>query len=514
MSVNVKQFDAKGDGVTNDTAAVARALAAIPNGGVVYFPSGVYNISFSGTNALAIPANVTLQGESKRTTELLFAPQNNSFKNIFGTVSVGVTFLNLRMRVNWVNYGADIIFMTMNSNLVVDNCIVDGGVTDNGTKQVYNAYFLNTPMTAATITDITVKNSEFTRFSFVFLKPNGSLSTEQRIRVLDNDLYGNYVEDISFNSPNGICRDVIVSNNIFRRKRPFGSKLYCAFSSVNTFQVTNNQFYDSCTDAIHMEENCQNGCVSNNTINVDGNGIILLAEKINSQGIFYMPQNIVISGNTITKQGGQTNTGVMLIWNGNSVEPGKRIVVSGNIITGFDTGLLTAAFTDSATSISNNVCHSCNTGYFITRGYGALTSNKSSYCNVGVRNAEKGGFARSHTFIECRANVSAFQGPLLLVDPIFEWKHLTPSTAAFNLFPWNKGHVAAAVTLFTPEATRVDEINAAPGSGFKKNTTLNTSNGSVSLDIVDAAGMLSVRITAGVATKLVAILRGSVTINP
>src|SRR5262252_9133509 len=47
-SINVKNsiYGAKGDGVTDDTAAIQAALNAIPaNGGTVYFPTGSYLIS-------------------------------------------------------------------------------------------------------------------------------------------------------------------------------------------------------------------------------------------------------------------------------------------------------------------------------------------------------------------------------------------------------------------------------------------------------------------------------------
>lgn len=43
--LSVKQFGAKGDGVTDDTAAITAAIAAMPWGGCLYFPSGYYKIS-------------------------------------------------------------------------------------------------------------------------------------------------------------------------------------------------------------------------------------------------------------------------------------------------------------------------------------------------------------------------------------------------------------------------------------------------------------------------------------
>ncbi len=44
--VNVRDFGAKGDGVANDTAAIIAAEDSLKNGGIVYFPAGVYMIDF------------------------------------------------------------------------------------------------------------------------------------------------------------------------------------------------------------------------------------------------------------------------------------------------------------------------------------------------------------------------------------------------------------------------------------------------------------------------------------
>ena len=44
--VNVKDFDAKGDGVTDDTQAIKDAVATLKDGDTLYFPSGTYLVSF------------------------------------------------------------------------------------------------------------------------------------------------------------------------------------------------------------------------------------------------------------------------------------------------------------------------------------------------------------------------------------------------------------------------------------------------------------------------------------
>ena len=59
-TVNVKDFGAVGDGVTNDTAAIQAAIAKAESnsGGVVYFPDQYYIL----TSRIEIPSGVTLRG--------------------------------------------------------------------------------------------------------------------------------------------------------------------------------------------------------------------------------------------------------------------------------------------------------------------------------------------------------------------------------------------------------------------------------------------------------------------
>ncbi len=61
VSVKDSTFGAKGDGVTNDYAAIQAALTYVGTyGGWIYIPAGLYLI---GTSTLVIPANVTVLGE-------------------------------------------------------------------------------------------------------------------------------------------------------------------------------------------------------------------------------------------------------------------------------------------------------------------------------------------------------------------------------------------------------------------------------------------------------------------
>ena len=71
-SINVKDFGAKGDGVSDDTSAFKKALA-IPGSKIVKIPSGTYKI----TSFLTVPSNTVVKGEGFYKTKLNFSYLSN-----------------------------------------------------------------------------------------------------------------------------------------------------------------------------------------------------------------------------------------------------------------------------------------------------------------------------------------------------------------------------------------------------------------------------------------------------
>lgn len=86
---SVAAYGAVGDGSTNNDAAIAAALAAIPSqGGVLYFPAGTYNI----TTAIAAKSNLVIRGEGRSATRIVQQNVNND--GITNTTS-GLSYITI-----------------------------------------------------------------------------------------------------------------------------------------------------------------------------------------------------------------------------------------------------------------------------------------------------------------------------------------------------------------------------------------------------------------------------------
>ena len=115
-AVNVKDFGAVGDGVTDDTTAIQ---AAFDEGGVIYFPSGTYLVSsaLTGTSLYIMGNQATLKLSSVSFGALELSGDNNVVEDliILGTGAAG------QWSSNGVNFGIKFPSYSAKNN-TVRNC--------------------------------------------------------------------------------------------------------------------------------------------------------------------------------------------------------------------------------------------------------------------------------------------------------------------------------------------------------------------------------------------------------
>jgi hypothetical protein len=120
--VNVKSpaFRAKGDGTTDDTAAIQAALTACPAGGTVYLPVGVYRTSAP----LTIPPYVTLRGtHGGGEAQSLSSPRPSAIKPL-ASFSGGAVVQVLDQQLGG--------YATLASEIALYNLTIDGSALTAG----------------------------------------------------------------------------------------------------------------------------------------------------------------------------------------------------------------------------------------------------------------------------------------------------------------------------------------------------------------------------------------------
>jgi hypothetical protein len=104
---NVKQYGAKGDGKTDDTAAIQAAIDAIPaSGGTLTFPPGTYIVAPTKTRFIGVKSNVRIAGAGADSV-LKIKDHNGDWQRLFaakGGASVdNVAFEDLAFDANITN---------------------------------------------------------------------------------------------------------------------------------------------------------------------------------------------------------------------------------------------------------------------------------------------------------------------------------------------------------------------------------------------------------------------------
>jgi hypothetical protein len=420
-------------GVSNSFTAVTNAITAA-SGRLVRFPSGTFNLTFSGSIGFAPLLGTLVIGDGMHNTVLNMTPPNSASYPIGFDMSAG----KIIVRGLTINYltpsGGTGILIKPGSDLRFEDVKLDGMCTNVSAVISHENHCISIP-SSGTVNDVEFINCDFTRWRFVILKANASTCTNRRWSLAHCDSYGNYNEDFAFNSPNGVFDDVQVYACRLRDGAGVSASinhLHASFASITNFRVSMCSFEGEVGDAIHIEENCINWTVTGNTINVDGTGVFLVDNNI--AGSYTMPQQGVISGNTISKSGTLKEAGKHGVWiasgGGASTVSLKRATVSGNAIVGFEFGMYCDSSLDDTTIVTGNVSENCGYGFRATFPNSCFKGNASSNCTIGVF-SENGGSFQDHIFIECATSAATgTTRPVVLFNPTFQFTEFSVGAGA------------------------------------------------------------------------------------
>jgi polygalacturonase len=234
--VNVLDYGAKGDGVTNDTAAIQ---AAADVGGTIYFPDGTYEITH-----VDLGSNTQIIGESWNTIIHQIsgtAPRPGSVDGMFtmnytnnATPTRNVVFKDLQFRMDLpvstytaADEQSHIILGGHTESVIIDNCFFYGWRGD--------AVFLGAQMSGIGVpTNYVAQNSSITNCRF------DGIDNTCRQGITGGSVEGLYINanyflnttnatmpgaiDIEPELPLGYAKTITVTNNIFYNIGPVGAR--------------------------------------------------------------------------------------------------------------------------------------------------------------------------------------------------------------------------------------------------------------------------------------------------
>lgn len=355
-----QMFGAKGDGTANDIAAIENAIAALDEGGVLYFPKGTYIME---GHAVAInKPHITFFGEGLIKCDYGFRPKKSHFK------AAG-------LRMEATAYSMDC------RAFMVDNAAVAGS------KDQY-------------IENFTFKDCHFKNFFYSVCAIGGAYEhdgTEAAAGYPVRDLVIENCYSTTYTAQNaGHFQSIQVENISYINNRTYGGKNASSYNAIkgNGFiRVIGNYDHNNSYASCEIENGSGNAIIANNTFN----------SKIWVDDSF----NTVVNANT-TVEG-------ILITVGSNVGNAENIVVSNNICRNirceqfgtYKGGLI------KNVSISGNVINGNNTHGVFIHGNAVITAKICNNIITGI-NTNDIAIQRNEQFT-CYASGNYGNGKVLLI---------------------------------------------------------------------------------------------------
>jgi hypothetical protein len=375
---SVKEYGAKGDGVTDDAAAINAAISAVEakGGGVVYIPEGVYGFK---TTQLVPKSNVTLTGQGYKSV-LKFIENTNT-----GTVNgSGIGLIRLS--------GGTL------DNFHVQNVRFDGAIgypaNSNTSPTLITVRQFGVYISNSLITNCSVTRCWFTELSggsVVF--GSGATPRSKNIRIENNYFFKGAYQSlpilITGDATTAIYDVRVIGNEIDTH----GPQYHYDASVVA---------YINSTDSIHVDT--VDYCIITDNIIRKGSGVGIRVEQsfhvtvadnaITDQGqlgitAYLGCRNVSILGNTIEGWGKIPDISAVRTYSGAYYYP-TEYVASSPADPSVDSKFAVWPYSTASTDITTIAAYTSGVAMLPFRGYAALSSTHETTLTTIMGNSTDG----------------------------------------------------------------------------------------------------------------------------
>ncbi|WP_162944326.1 glycosyl hydrolase family 28-related protein [Paenibacillus aceti] len=360
--LNVKDYGARGDGSTDDTAAVQQALdAAAGRGGQVYFPAGTYSVNPEKT--LTVEGNTTIIGDG--TSSVIQASKRSFGWEMMRATGSQIEIRNISLdgnmavnRVLVIGGGSSKVKIsksivanaTHNSNPGSDYYIgvVSGIVVYGNTNQI--------EIDATEVKNISAVNltsgSLISRGIYVTTTWGSGEKAAAQVSITNSHIHhigpaddgdGIYYEDSNLDKGQGMNTNSRIAGNTFDHNAKRAIKIYAQGITVENNRITNSYLNDNfykgkdkgkpapdMYSAISVYSS--NNTIRNNTIGGDGSYYAAIEVSVSQ-----LVSNVTVEGNQIKMGPKSRVVGTTAIRVGNT----KQFTISSNTIENAEKGIWT-----------------------------------------------------------------------------------------------------------------------------------------------------------------------------
>lgn len=332
------------DGVTNDRASFAEALAVIDaaGGGTLMLPPTDIAITMNAEATFDIPANTRILGTPGATRLLLTSTNDLAYVGLFGSAGDNVTIEGMTLLRNSDCTGF-MFYPAGYDGFHVKNCVIDGNKVAYPTN-AFHGWTMHRPATIKR--NITIRDCEITRLSYGLLYANTDAG-DIDVTVVDNCwFHHNFSDDLEFNAPVTEWTNITVSRCQFTDMAGTNlqSGLGIGIAGCNGVVVRDCLFDGTYSDAIHLEWQAKNVLIANNRFLGCCNNTGTTITDLDRASINIMSRcyDVVVTGNIIDHRPNVNTNGLHAItvrnytgglsFAGETCVPPERITITDNII--------------------------------------------------------------------------------------------------------------------------------------------------------------------------------------